>query len=532
MSPIIKSRLMPRILRFLLLVLLLGLTPLFFLWNQNVNQIQSIVVLQPLLITILFILVISGLWLLVSRSLEKAAILACLTFMFFFSFGHLYDLIEGKTLFGISIGYVKLFIVYMVVFTLLIVVVLRSRNIPKVLFEYLYIVTVILLMVNIIPILVHEIKLIKPNSQQQETPNLTQNAVTNQRDIYYIVLDAYARQDILKSLLNYDNSAFLAALKDRGFYIPSCGFSNYDSTDLTIASVLNYDFLQDLKVSGRTVGQDLVENPNRIIDNKVRTYFKQYGYIFVTGRGYTPANDISNSDIYLNYFIDNKGKDDLSQKRFSALYLNTTALRALSELYNQNPSKYSQLPFWLSFDLETNPSLEEATFWYYQNNYVFDSLEKIPSKPGSYLVYAHLNAPHGPYVYQSDGSFQYPLGNPLDPQVEKVLYAHEITYLNKRVLQVVDTLLKDSNPQPIIIIQGDHGIHTLTTGLDIHKNLSAYYLPGNLIAPPYPTITPVNNFRLIIKNYFDPSIELSPDILYIKYLNEYESVPASCDPQP
>ena len=136
---------------------------------------------------------------------------------------------------------------------------------------------------------------------------------------------------------------------------------------------MNYDFLQDLKVSGRTVGQDLVENPNRIIDNKVRTYFKQFGYIFVTGRGYTPANDISNSDIYLNYFIDNKGKDDLSQKRFSALYLNTTALRALSELYNQNPSKYSQLPFWLSFDLETNPSLEEATFWYYQNNYVFDS---------------------------------------------------------------------------------------------------------------------------------------------------------------
>ena len=170
MSPEIKSRSMPRILKFLLLVLLVGLTPLFFLWNQNVVQIQSIVVIQPLLITILFILVISGLWLLISRSLEKATILACLTFVFFFSFGHLYDLIEGKTLFGISVGYVKLFIVYMVIFTLLIVVVLRSRNIPKVLFEYLYIVTVILLLVNIIPILVHEIKLIRPNTQQQGTP--------------------------------------------------------------------------------------------------------------------------------------------------------------------------------------------------------------------------------------------------------------------------------------------------------------------------------------------------------------------------
>jgi hypothetical protein len=175
-------------------------------------------------------------------------------------------------------------------------------------------------------------------------------------------------------------------------------------------------------------------------------------------------------------------------------------------------------------------ALEEATFWYYQNNYIFDSIEKIPQKkPGPYLIYAHINAPHGPYVYKSDGSFQYPLGNPLPPQVEKELYANEITYLNKRVLKLVETILKESTKAPIIIIQGDHGLHNLTTGLEKHKILSAYYLPGELVLPPYPTITPVNDFRLIIKNYFDPSIQLSPDILYIKYPKEYESAPASCN---
>ena len=532
MSSTIKSQLLSRILRAFLLVLLVGLTPLISLWNLNLVQIQSVVVIQPLLVTLLLILIISGVWLLASRSLEKAALLASVTFLFVFTFGHVYNLIKGKMLFGFSIGFVKLFIIYLVVLVILIIMVFRIREIPKHLFLYLNSVIAILFIVNLLPILVHEIKLIRPNSQQQQTLRQVQNKSTGQRDIYYIVLDAYARQDILKFLLNYDNSAFLSALKDRGFYIPPCGFSNYDGTDLTIASVLNYDFLQDLEVSGRTVGQDLVENPNRIIDNKVRSYFKQYGYSFVTGRGFTPENDITNSDIYLNYFIDNKGKDDLSQKKFSGMYLNTTILRVISELYFENPTKYSHVPFWLSLDLGTNDALAEATFWYYQNNYMFDSLEKIPQKPGSYLVYAHINAPHGPYVFQSDGSFQYPLGNPLDPQVEKRLYANEITYLNKRVLKLVDTLLKDSNPQPIIIIQGDHGIHTLTTGLDIHKNLSAYYLPGELVTPPYPTITPVNNFRLIIKNYFDSSIQLSPDMLYVKYINDYVSVPASCNLQP
>jgi len=532
MSSMIKSPKLPRVLRNLLLVLLVGLTPLFSLWNQNLGQIQSNIVLKPLMITLIFIFVISGLWLLVSRSLEKSALLACLTFIFFFTFGHLYNLLEGKTLFGVSIGFVKLLFGYLVVFTLLIVLVFKINHIHNKLFLSLIFVTAILFMVNLFPILGYEIRLIRSNSKYQETPNLTQNIETNQRDIYFIILDAYARQDVLESVLNYDNSAFLTALKDRGFYIPDCAFSNYDGTNLSISSVLNYDFLQDLKVSGRRMGQDFDENPNRIINNKVRNYFKQYGYSFVTGRGYSPANDISDSDIYLNYIYEKEGKDNLSQIKFSALYLNTTTLRVLTEFYSENPTKYSRLPFWWAFDREANPALAEAAYWYYQNNYIIDSLEKLPREAGTFLVYAHINAPHGPYVFQSDGSFQYPLGNPLDPQVEKVLYANTITYINTRVLKLVDILLKDSETQPIIIIQGDHGIHNFTSGLDKHKILNAYYLPGDLVSPPYPTITPVNDFRLIIKNYFDQTIELSPDMLYVKQSNDYESFPANCDLQP
>ncbi len=103
-----------------------------------------------------------------------------------------------------------------------------------------------------------------------------------------------------------------------------------------------------------------------------------------------------------------------------------------------------------------------------------------------------------------------------------------ITYINKRILKVVDALQEKSSPSPIIIIQGDHGIHKMTTGLDKHKILSAYYLPGNLSTPPYKTITPVNNFRLILRNYLDPSVQLLPDTLWVKFKNDYEPVPASC----
>ncbi len=130
MSSIKKPPLLSRLLRVILLVLLVGLTPLFSLWNQNLIQIQSSVVLKPLWITILFILGVSGIWLLISRSLEKAALLACLTLLFFFTFGHAYNLVGEKTLFGIPIGFMKLLLVYLVVFAVSIVLVLRIQEHP------------------------------------------------------------------------------------------------------------------------------------------------------------------------------------------------------------------------------------------------------------------------------------------------------------------------------------------------------------------------------------------------------------------
>ena len=46
-------------------------------------------------------------------------------------------------------------------------------------------------------------------------------------DIYYIILDGYARQDTLKEFYKYDNSAFMDGLAARGFYVAAESRSNY-----------------------------------------------------------------------------------------------------------------------------------------------------------------------------------------------------------------------------------------------------------------------------------------------------------------
>ena len=47
--------------------------------------------------------------------------------------------------------------------------------------------------------------------------------------------------------------------------------------------------------------------------------------------------------------------------------------------------------------------------------------------------------------------------------------------------------------------------------------LNAYYLPDLDNNPLYPSITPVNSFRLVFNLYFGTDLELLPDRIYVYY---------------
>lgn len=65
-------------------------------------------------------------------------------------------------------------------------------------------------------------------------------------DVYYIILDMYARDDILLERFNYDNSAFLQQLEEMGFYVAKCSVTNYNMTELSLASSFNMNYLDQL----------------------------------------------------------------------------------------------------------------------------------------------------------------------------------------------------------------------------------------------------------------------------------------------
>jgi hypothetical protein len=77
------------------------------------------------------------------------------------------------------------------------------------------------------------------------------------------------------------------------------------------------------------------------------------------------------------------------------------------------------------------------------------------------------------------------------------------------MLEILHEIIKNSQTPPIIIVMGDHG-YVLEERR--YNNLMAFHFPDGGNASLYPTITPINTFRLISNLYFGTNLELRNDV--------------------
>jgi hypothetical protein len=167
-------------------------------------------------------------------------------------------------------------------------------------------------------------------------------------------------------------------------------------------------------------------------------------------------------------------------------------------------------------------------------NYVFNSIDDITRMPEPTYSYIHLISPHPPFVFDPNGNPTYPPDFWNDQRMypadlyEKG-YVNQLQYLNKKMLQAMDTILNNSKVPPIIIIQGDHG-PWLQPNDKRMWNLTAIYFPNHKDKL-YPTITPVNIFRLVFDTYFGGKYDTLKDVSYfspVPNLYKFSQVPSTC----
>jgi hypothetical protein len=349
-------------------------------------------------------------------------------------------------------------------------------------------------------------------------------------DIYYIVLDGYARADVLKDFYSFDNSEFISYLKSKGFIIPDNAHSNYAKTALSIPSTLNMDYVQNFAPNLADNNFWWLMTPY-IDHSQLSAALKQEGY-----ETYAIASDwgITNNQTVDHYFK----PYSLDLNDFEGLFLNTTPVGLLV--------KFLLSPF-TSF-----PSYQ-AHRAFIENN--FKALSEISKIGGSKFVFAHVISPHPPFVFDSEGNpltpnYPFSFSDANDyagtPEQYRNLYVGQVNYVNNQLEPVIDEILSNSAVPPVIILQADHGPGMLTdfssaVNTCIRERFSifaAYYLPGQDASVVPSDITPVNIFRIILNQYFHANLPLNENASYYfkdtntiyNYLDVSSRIDEACTP--
>ncbi len=361
------------------------------------------------------------------------------------------------------------------------------------------------------------------NANAIESTLPTPHPSQHKPNIFYIVLDAYGGQPALKKYFDFDNQEFIDFLTERGFQVDSQSKANYNQTWLALASSLNLNYVQDLlprhvlESKSRQPLQELIQK------NIVKNYLRKIGYSIVclqSGLYYTRWDDADTLSPSQKYFDE-----------FLVMWISLTpiksALTVVGELNGSIQSPYQALRERILHSFEHLPDFANT------------------SQPS--FVFAHIVAPHPPFVFGpngepiqpdrryhiGDGSVFFDNGGTKEEYQRD--YIGEVKFLNAQLMNAIEKILNEAKEPPIILIQADHGsrLHldwddfNNTTTDEAFSIFNALYLPEIYRSKTntVPT-TPVNNFRTLFNILFHTEIEpLEDKSYYSTWENLYQFYP-------
>jgi hypothetical protein len=487
----------------------LGLYPVFALYLFNIQQVPSYAVLRAFLVSLVVTGVIWLACLLLYRQRVKAALAASVLLILFFTYGHLYSAIYHGQVLGITLGRHSILAVFWALLGVAwLVYVARSHHLELLnrLFYLISSVLAVMLLAQFLVVGVRSAFATRPQAHPKVTETAAPQAGEKSPDVYYILIDSYARSDILKTW-NFDNSSFIQELTGLGFTVLPQAHSNYANTIKSLSSALNMNYLDQFGIPDTLLSDDplITTLGSRLIKNsKVVAAFKQMGYhtyAFATKAAWA---NVDTADVYYDVAADTPYMERQETLKFNELFLSTTYLRVLLDANKNAYIHFNGLPVSLLSWVEPSADVFNTSRYkeYLQNRYSFQQLAKIPAQPGNKLVIAHLMAAHSSYVFNPDGSFR--TGEDEGASV----YLQELQYVDGQLIPILRTIIDQSKVKPIIVIQGDHSVMPGPASFEV---LNAFYLPDGGSKNLYPTLTPVNTFRLILNTYFGGAYNYLPD---------------------
>lgn len=323
-------------------------------------------------------------------------------------------------------------------------------------------------------------------------------------DIYLVLLDGYPRADTLARRFGYDNSAFLAALEQRGFEVAAGSHSNYTRTLLTLTSLFHISLLTDIDDLRAVLAETVPVQPTarRVLNhNPVIAMLRSLGYVTISGAPPYEDAALRQTDLFWEVPYLN----DLEYQLLASTFvLDAIHFLLPTELADERRGQIEQ-PLQRMVEVAEDRTL------------------------GPRFDFVHVLAPHTPFVYGADGEplkltrFRTTTNTAeaygLTREQYTALLAGQVTYLNARVLRAVDDVLRASEEPPIIILFADHGprrrVLTAETASredlrEAFATLFAAYTPGHSEVFPA-DVTPARLMTYLLNAYFGTDLPLAGD---------------------
>lgn len=485
--------------------LLFAILPAIFLWGQNFGEVPLREVFPTLAVLIIFGgLVWSFLWIFF-RDFEKSAVMSSVFLIEVLSFGYIYNIFFYNSF--IQLRFLWAFFALSLIFVVLWFLVRKTKNNLLNKNKAMTVAVSVFILISLFQVtLGYYTEYKDARRDNMEIVLDVGDETRNFRDIYYIILDGYSSPEVVRDVMGLEEiDQTVAFLEEKGFFVADQSRSNYPLTLWSLPSSLNMRYLQDPGADKRHFV--LAEN------HKVKDFLKLYGY------KYLHFGD--DAFTYFNRYADENINLGLFSPYQTAVWYNT-AFRPLQDLSN---TQFDTLANRFGF-------LDSRLTQWKRVKFKLEELSKVPNKENSpVFVFAHFLALSTANVFDENGDFL--TEEEADNRGVIRNYLGQIVYINKEVKNLVDVLLENSDPEPIIIIQGDHGF-PFWANRDLIEDFAqpdrakelivphrysfpifnAYYFPEGGDKLLYNSITPVNTFRILFNYYFGQSIDLLDDVSY------------------
>lgn len=486
--------------------------PILSLYSHNIGELTLDQLIQPLTLSIIFAVLLWALINLILPDRKLSAITASILILTFFSFSPIIKV------FNLAYLYILLSIAFAWFATYFFAKSKgKSRQIrlDKITI-LLNLISILVLAMPLFRIINVELNRLNRNTKLSTLSFQNKDQSTKKLpDIYYLVIDAYDSNQSFNDYFDFDNSDFTNFLTDKGFYVAERSKSNYPFTLASFSSFLNMTYLDDVINQIRKNDSDWTPITSILEDNQTVLYLKSRGYKYFNFGAPWYTNKNRNADFTYSYRTDNLTISPLSQQ----LLAQTVFDPMLSQI------DCSKQESFLCVGTVNNR--------YSMYNYLINEvkeLSQVTKQQGPKFVFLHSLLVHEPYLFTDKGDY-------VSEAVERSQYWRKnyvaaVIFTNSLLKGLIEDILKNSETPPIIILQADHGTYpdrfNGETAIDDWHSatedelkekvqiLNAYYLPDNKSGILYPSITPVNTFRIVLNSYFREKLPLLPDLSFVQ----------------